>query len=86
MPSLNDLYSAARSRGWHRIMDRSPPGQQPQKGDEKQLVAVNHRLHRRGVGGGLELLQLHYTSTNAYCSFVLVLDAAVLLLVLDISA
>ncbi len=37
-------------------MDRSPPGKQPQKARCEQLVAVNQRLHRRRVGGGLELL------------------------------
>ncbi len=31
-PSMNDLYFAARLHGWHWIMDRSPPGQQPLKG------------------------------------------------------
>ncbi len=57
---MNDLYFAARLHGWHWIMDRSPPGQQPQKGAESSLVAVNHCLHRRRVGVGL------VAASNAY--------------------
>ncbi len=59
---FNDLRSmifiqrslfAARLHGWHWIRDRFAAWTAASEGDLRQLVAVNHRLHRRGSVVGL---------------------------------